>query len=63
MLKSDLIQDSVTCLKAWVLAEKYILNMNMAFKILQTVCSGNDAELWKSKLGMERFTTQKNENI
>lgn len=37
--------------------------MNMAFKTLQTVCSGNDAELWKSKLGVELFSTQKHENI
>lgn len=53
MVKLDLLQDSVTCLKAWFLAEKYVLNVNMAFKVLQTVCSVSDAELWKSKLGME----------
>lgn len=35
MLKLDLIQDSVTYFKTCFLAEKYILNMNMAFKILQ----------------------------
>lgn len=37
--------------------------MSMALKILQTVCSGNDAELWESRLGMEWFTAQKHENI